>query len=265
VKLTDALQQEYSQLFDTCVIRASRLAEVEQIVGQLIANRARYEGVQAVTGVPWPMVAVAHNMEAGLSFSGHLHNGDLLSARTVHVPAGRPKTGAPPFTWEASAADALGMHHLDADTDWALPGMLYQLEAYNGWGYRLFHPHVLSPYLWSASEHYTSGKYVQDGTWSDTAVSKQCGAAVLLRRLAERGTIDFLDQPAPEPQGPPLVVSFSKKRSKDPDQVAAVERLQEWLNTHTGIFVLVDGVPGPRTSDAFQRVTGTFLPGDPRG
>lgn len=34
--------------------------------------------------------------------------------------------------------------------------------------------------------------------------------------------------------------------------------------THAGIFVLPDGVPGKRTSDAFRAVTGSFLPGDPR-
>jgi hypothetical protein len=36
------------------------------------------------------------------------------------------------------------------------------------------------------------------------------------------------------------------------------------LNTFPGIFVKVDGVPGERTSDAFRKVTGHFLFGDPR-
>jgi lysozyme family protein len=110
-----------------------------------------------------------------------LHNGDPLSARTVQVPAGRPPKGQPPFTWEESAADALALKRLDAQTDWTLAGTLYQLECYNGWGYRRHHPHVLSPYLWSFSGHYTCGKYVADGRWSEAATSRQCGAAVLLR------------------------------------------------------------------------------------
>src|SRR5206468_849198 len=111
----------------------------------------------------------------------------------VQVPAGRPKTGNPPFGWEESAGDALSMKGLSPQTDWSLAGTLYQLERYNGWGYRLFHPYVLSPYLWSFSNHYKSGKYVADGTWSDTAVSKQCGAVALLRRMAEHGQIEFID------------------------------------------------------------------------
>jgi lysozyme family protein len=262
VKLTAALRKEYERLFESCVIRPSRLKEVDATADRLVANRSRYEAVGQSTGVPWAVVAVVHNMEASLTFTSHLHNGDPLTGRTIQVPKGRPQSGQPPFTWEVSAADALGMKGLGADTDWTVPGTLFVLEGYNGWGYRRFHPEVLSPYLWSASEHYTSGKYVADGTFSETAVSKQTGAAVLMRRLAERGALEFPDQPRPEPDEP-LLVAFSKRLSADPARVEQAKQLQRWLNTHPGIFVLVDGVPGRRTSDAFRAVTGTLLPADP--
>jgi hypothetical protein len=36
------------------------------------------------------------------------------------------------------------------------------------------------------------------------------------------------------------------------------------LNTYPGIFLKVDGITGPKTSDAYRRVTGLYLPGDPR-
>jgi lysozyme family protein len=85
-------------------------------------------------------------MAASLNFNRHLHNGDPLTARTVQVPAGRPKTGEPPFTWEESATDALMLEKLDQWEDWSVPGTLYKLEQYNGWGYRLAHPDVKSPY-----------------------------------------------------------------------------------------------------------------------
>lgn len=262
VTLTPALRKDYEQLFESCVIRPARLKEVDATADRLVAHRARYEDVSASSGVPWPVVAVIHNMEASLKFTSHLHNGDPLTARTIQVPKGRP-LGPPPFRWEVSAADALGMKALNGETEWTVPGTLFVLEGYNGWGYRRFHPEVLSPYLWSGSEHYTSGKYVADGTFSETAVSRQTGAAVLLRRLAERGTIEFEDQPRPEVDEP-LLVSFSKKGSTDPATVEQAKQLQRWLNTHAGIFVLVDGVPGRRTSDAFRAVTGAFLPGDPK-
>jgi len=79
--------------------------------------------------------------------------------------------------------------------DWSLPALLYTLESYNGMGYRLYHPHVPSPYLWSFTNHYVSGKYTHDGRWSDIAISQQCGCAAVLRRMAEHDLIEFTDQP----------------------------------------------------------------------
>ena len=114
----------------------------------------------------------------------HLHNGDPLTARTTHVPAGRPvanprgepeagpRRSAPnPYTWEESAADALCQKGLNAWADWTIVGSLFQLEAYNGWGYRMYHSEVLSPYLWSFTNHYTKGKYASDGKWGANLVA----------------------------------------------------------------------------------------------
>ena len=265
LKLTDALRSEYRALFDSCTINGNRQAAVETLVGKLAANRPRYDAVGKPLGIPWHFIAVIHNMESSQSFKGHLHNGDPLSARTKQVPAGRPKTGTPPFTWEQSAADALTMHGLPAWKDWTVAGTLYQLELYNGTGYRLFHPHVKTPYLWSFSNHYQRGKYVADGTWSETATSAQCGAAVLLRRMVEKQLIEFADQPLPQPGGPPLVVPFAAKKPTDPKVIANATALQKWLSTHLGIFLKPDGWAGKATSDAYKLVTGHHLPGDPRG
>lgn len=264
ISLTPALRAEYERLFNTCVIHSNRMDTVKDLVRKITTNQLRYTALGTALGIPWYFIGVVHNMESSLNFSKHLHNGDPLTARTIHVPAGRPVTGNPPFTWEESARDALKMKGFGASTDWSLAGILFQLEKYNGWGYRRFHPHVLSPYLWSFSNHYISGKYVADGTWSESAVSKQCGAAVLLRRMSETDLIDFVDQPTPQPDSPPIVVSFSMTLSTHPAEVERAIALQTWLNTFPGIFVRVDGIPGNRTSEAFRKVTGSFLPGDPR-
>ena len=98
-------------------------------------------------GTPWYVVGVIHALESSLNFGRHLHNGDPLTARTVQVPAGRPKTGQPPFTWEASASDALRYQGFDKWKDWSIPGTLFKLEGYNGFGYRDHHADVPSPYL----------------------------------------------------------------------------------------------------------------------
>jgi lysozyme family protein len=263
--LTAALRGEYQELFATCRIRDDRADRVQQAVAAMIAARVRYEAAAAPVGAPWHVVAAIHCLEASLDFSRHLHNGDPLTARTVHVPAGRPPEGNPPFTWEASAADALALKRFDHWTDWTIAGTLYRLEGYNGWGYRRYHPRVLSPYLWSCSQHYTRGKYVADGTWSATAVSRQCGAAVLLRRMAELGAIAFAGgvPGVATPPAPPAAAAAPPLRFATVE-IPHARALQEFLNTFPDIFLKMDGRPGTRTSDAFKRVTGHYLHGDSR-
>jgi len=144
-----------------------------------------YAKVEVACGVPWWFVAVVHIRESNGNFSKHLHNGDPLTKRTVQVPAGRPKAGKPPFPWHESAVDALTMpgKSLDKITDWNIGRVLWELERYNGLGYRLYHPSVPSPYLWSGTQFYTQGKYVADGKWSATAKDKQPGCVGLLKTL----------------------------------------------------------------------------------
>jgi lysozyme family protein len=262
VTLTATLRAEYAELFRTCLIRESREVDVEALTTRLIDARRRYDDTAEATGVPWHVIAAIHCLETSIDFTRHLHNGDPLTARTKQVPANRPASGTPPFTWEESAADALALKKLNADTDWSLAGTLFQLERYNGFGYRLRHAEVLSPYLWSFSNHYKAGKFVRDGEFSATAVSRQCGAAVLLRRLAERGVVRFADDPAPSTA--PMVI-FSETLPADPAVAERVRDLQRFLNTVPGVFVKVDGIAGPKTSDAHRQVTGRFLAGDPRG
>jgi lysozyme family protein len=253
------LAEEYRQLFNTCVINENHMIEIDNILEKMERNQNRYVGVGDALSMPWHFVAVIHHMESSIDFTRHLHNGDLLTARTVHIPVGRPKTGSPPFTWEESAVDALRFHKLDAWRDWSLSGLLFKLEEYNGWGYRLYHSHVLSPYLWSGSNHYKRGKYIGDGAWSDTAVSKQIGAAVLLRRMAEKGVIKFQDATiTPIAQEKPCIIYSSTQCS------CYAEELQTFLNKFPGINLKVDGFPGAKTSEALKKVTGLYLLSDPR-
>jgi lysozyme family protein len=191
IELTPELSAEYQRLFDSCEIRPEHAHSVEALVTQIVVNQSQYCSLGTPLRIPWYFIGAIHCMEASLVFTVHLHNGDPLTARTIHVPSGRPPTGQPPFTWEESATDALSFSHKAEWHDWSIPGILYQLEAYNGFGYRTRHPGVLTPYLWSYSNHYVSGKYVADGTFSASAVSHQCGAAVLLRRMSESGVIRF--------------------------------------------------------------------------
>jgi len=251
VNYTNGLVEEYTQLYKSCESRGNHFDEIDRLVDSIIRNRKRYEKVGDPLGIPWYFIAAIHNMESSQNFSRHLHNGDPLTARTRQVPANRPKKGNPPFTWEESAADALKLRKLDKIQEWSLSRLLYELEGYNGWGYRLYHSHVLSPYLWSYSNHYISGKYIADGRWSDTAKSRQCGALVIIKRLEERSEITLLTVNK-------LLFIYSNKVEDQAD------KLQQFLNQFNGIALRVDGWPGKSTSSAVKEMFGFYLKGDPR-
>lgn len=254
-QLTADLRHEYEQLFAACKVHTQRLAEADAIVDKLHGAQRRYAALETALGTPWYVPAVIHSLEAGLRFDRHLHNGDPLTARTVHVPKGRPVRGTPPFTWEQSAQDALQLAGFHEWHDWSVAGALYKLEQYNGWGYRLFHSAVKSPYLWSYTNQYAKGKYVADGTFDANAVSQQCGAAALLRRMVDRRIIAEWTE---LPDGPFL-------RYSSDTVIPKAQELQTFLNTFPGVELDADGQLGPRSSDAFKRVTGYRLLGDPRG
>ena len=188
--LTPKLRKEYLDLFASCEIRPQRREEAERIRTRIVNSRPRYEEVERVTKVPWYVVAVIHSLEGSLKFTTHLHNGDPLTAKTVRVPKGRP-AGTPPFRWEDSAADALEFDHLTDVKKWPLSVILFKLEGFNGFGYRTKHPEVLTPYLWSFSNHYTKGKFTVDRKFDANAVSRQCGAAVLLLSLSDAKIIEL--------------------------------------------------------------------------
>lgn len=263
VELDGSLRAEYQQLFDTCIIRPNRLAAIDTAVTKIERGDVRYRAEANVTGVPWHVIAILNALECNLRFDRHLHNGDPLTAQTVHVPVGRPP-GVPPFTWEQSATDALNYSGLTFWADWSVPGTLYQLEKYNGFGYRLYHPEVPSPYLWSFSTHYSSGKYTADGTWSPTARSSQCGAAVLLRRMAELNVIEPAQEMPAHVDGL-TVHSAPEWRPTAPKSDFRLAQLQRFLNSLPNVYVPPDGRLGPETLAAVHRLIPTLAkPGSQR-
>ena len=182
------LQGEYARLFASAVPRPEHAERTAWHLAMMRRARARYEAVGARVAIPWYFIAAAHGLEASFNFRAHLHNGDFpLNSRTRQVPSGRPSVWLPPSDWESSAIDAMRLLGFAQQSDWSLPRTLYRLEAYNGFGYRRFG--VPTPYLWSFSNHYERGKFVADGRWSATARSQQCGAAVMIKLLADGGDI----------------------------------------------------------------------------
>lgn len=184
----EALRADYAARYERARIVPSRTAALDAIAARQLEARARYETVAEQLGeTPWYLVAILHELEASGRWTAHLHNGDPLTSRTMHTPAGRPVRGEPPFTWEASAFDALSGRGFAAVSapDWTIARILWECERYNGWGYRA--RHVPSPYLWSYTDQYTRGKFTSDGVYDPAAVSAQAGAAAQLLTLYAHG------------------------------------------------------------------------------
>ena len=148
----------------------------------------RYQAVSAKTGVPWWFIAVIHERECSRDWTGSLAQGDPWNGISVHVPAGR----GPFKSWEDAAIDALVncAPYPARNRDWSIGGTLTKLEEYNGLGYAS--RGKPSPYIWSGTDQYTSGKYVRDGVYDPNAVDSQLGCAgLLLAMMALDPTISF--------------------------------------------------------------------------
>jgi lysozyme family protein len=183
------LKDDYTNLWNTMTIREERRSDLAKAAKKITDDEAQanYRKVMERTGVPVLVVGIIHSLEGGNNFKRHLHNGDPLSDRTVNDPSGRPPTGSPPFDWVDSAVDALTSHHLDTVGDWPVERIAFQLEKYNGFGYRDEHPEVKSPYLWSFTNHFTKGKFTRDHHFEAGAGSDQAGGMALLKLLTEGG------------------------------------------------------------------------------
>lgn len=150
-------------------------------------------------GIPWYVIALIHYIECGFDFSKHLFNGDTLSDYTHKFPPGYPHVNhKPPFTFEESAVNALKYEGFNKLDHWNVPVILKNLEKYNGFGYEMYQ-NMNSPYLWSGSDIYKKGKYVEvkkNGVWKTqfnaNDISSQIGTAVILKRMELRGLISLI-------------------------------------------------------------------------
>lgn len=211
------MRRGYGNMWGRAQVRGERRAATVALAKRITANKSRYAAAAAISpGMPWWWVGAVHSLEAGLSWSTHLHNGDPLSRRTTHVPAGRPAGGSPPFTWEASACDALTLHALEKVPSWEIERCLYEWERYNGFGY--IARRVNSPYLWSFTNQYERGKYVVDGRFDVNAVSQQCGCVAIAKVIGE------LENASP----PPVVVDLAPVGPPAAPVGREVARAPEW-------------------------------------
>jgi len=173
----DQTKQGYINLWLKSVIRSQYLAASRTWADKITANKAAYMPVQLQTGVPWFFVGLLHMRESGLNLETYLGNGQSLHQVTTAVPAGRG-----PFTsFAAGAIDALTLQGFTKIKDWPVSRILWAAEVFNGQGY--FARGINSPYNWSYTNLYTSGKFTNDGVYDSSAVDSQCGVASALGSL----------------------------------------------------------------------------------
>lgn len=225
------LKRGYGNLFRRASIKPEHRAELDMWTSKILANRTRYETIAATVGCPWYLVAVIHVRESSCDFSRHFHNGDPLTARTVHRPAGRPITGEPPFTFEESAADAMMLKGFADVPSWEIERVLYELERYNGTGY--FRHGVNSPYLWSFTDLYRQGKYTSDGDFDADHVDEQPGSVAIIKVLIEKGIIamdDTMQQIIDKISSLATVVPVLAETASGPGAWLAVKAVAQVLN-----------------------------------
>lgn len=182
--------------------RITRSEDFGPVAKRLVSQKARLQTMQARTKVPWFVIAVIKQRECGNDpgWNCNIANGQRWNQKTSIVPIGRGPFGS----WEEAAFDALTRCAPYASRwgDWSAGGTLTLLEQYNGLGYA--NKGVPSPYIWSGTDQYKSGKYVRDHVYDPKAVDQQLGCAGLLKAMmALDSSITFSKAPAVTVPPPP--------------------------------------------------------------
>lgn len=145
---------------------------------RLLADKTRFQLLAARCGVPWFVIAVIKEREAGPDPKWNLSiaQGDPWRSVSVHAPEGR----GPFKSWEDAALDALikCAPHAAQWKDWSPGGTMTLLEQYNGLAYA--NHGVPSPYIWSGTDQYIRGKVLVDHGPIEPVVDKQLGCAGLI-------------------------------------------------------------------------------------
>ena len=176
----ETLKPRYRHLWDTMEIHPDVVHRADAAAEKILSGKDRYVPIERKTGVPWFYIGLVHLRESDCNFNTYLGNGQPLNRRTTIVPIGR----GPFESFEAGAIDALQHENLIGITDWSLERIAFLLEAFNGFGYQA--KGINSPYLWSGSNQYTSGKFVADHDFRPDVVDRQLGSMVVLARLAAK-------------------------------------------------------------------------------
>jgi lysozyme family protein len=242
----------FSRLRDDIAVRWAAMRIVPQYLSmldrtaqKLVADKERYLALERRSTVPALVSMVIAERESGADPRMSLAQGDRWDRVSVHVPKGR----GPFRSWEDAAVDALSIDGLDriGRENWTIERALYQLEKYNGFGYRRYG--VPSAYIWASTTIYQGGKFIADGKFNRNAWDTQLGVAALMACIGNAEPALMLTSAADLPRDHPIYVASQAL----PETFAIQKRLNE---LGASPRLVVDGLYGPRTREAvrvFQR------------
>lgn len=167
--------------------------EVQKFADTYEKNKEIYIALSKETNIPPELIAVIHYRESAPdyfngTFQVYLHNGEQLGNKTQLVPQDLLF-----YDFDTAAKDALDRKRSCADKYHVtvesadLVGMMCYLEEYNGAGY--YKNGHISPYSYSGTNLYVSGKYVEEenegGKYNEEVVDHQVGSYLLLNAILE--------------------------------------------------------------------------------
>jgi lysozyme family protein len=218
------------------------VATFNQVAARLIAAKPRYQALFAQTSVPWPVIALIHERECSQNWALNIAQGDPWNAVSIHVPAGQ----GPFASWDDAAVNALVTdEQMNTWGHWdTIEGTLTRLELYNGAGYAEMN--LPSPYVWSRTNQYVSGKYVADHDFDSNAIDSQEGCAPLMACMMGQDPTILTDFGWAAPPAQPALTG--------PDGVLHdTSWLQQTLNQlGANPQLTVDGGWGPKTIAALS-------------
>lgn len=184
-------------LWENVTPNLTYMNEIQFPAIQILNRRGRYAVFETDLGVPWYIIGCIHYRESSFNFKTWLCNGDHLfdsdgkGMQTIHVPGGL----GPVQSWEEGAK--LSFKHVgwNSEHKWDIVNALIACEKYNGLGYRILRANNgCSPYLWSMTNYYTSGKFGSDGKFDSKLIDKQAGIAAILWYLARKCNVDVIEK-----------------------------------------------------------------------
>lgn len=188
------------QRYDIARLNPIHEFEIKRAAKVYKDNLNTYKIVESLCQVPRELIFCLHYREANLDFTRQILNGESINQVTIKVPKGL----GPWASWPLSTKSAMNYTKIDQTKRWDLTMILVAAEKHNGLGY--YYKNVPSPYLWSFTDQYQSGKYGSDGNYNPDLLDKQAGVVALLKGLELTNDNRFAPVTPPAQQAQPVPI-----------------------------------------------------------